>query len=72
MEEKFTGLTMEELEAQHGELLPPRIEMYALNIGQANLNKTTQAAAALNIGSYGANANAANYNATWQVNAVDL
>jgi hypothetical protein len=72
MEEKFTGLTMEELEAQHGELLPPRIEMYTLNIGQANLNKTTQAAAALNIGSPGGDASAANYNATWQVNAVDL
>jgi hypothetical protein len=70
MEEKFTGLTMEELEAQHGELLPPRIEMFGVNIGQINVNQTTQVAVAANVLSPGGYANAANYNATLQGNLV--
>jgi len=56
MEEKFTGLTLEELEAQKGELLPPREEM-ALYTGPAtavNVAKVTQVGVALNIsGGYG-------------------
>ena len=57
MEEKVTGLTLEELEAQKGELLPPREEM-ALYTGPAtavNVAKVTQVGVALNIsgGGYG-------------------
>ncbi|HSL01679.1 MAG TPA: hypothetical protein VK869_15185 [Rubrobacteraceae bacterium] len=70
MEEKFTGLTLEELEAQQGELLPPKVEMFLVTVNQANLNKTTQAAAALNIASGGGDASAANYNLTAQLNNI--
>ncbi|HSL01678.1 MAG TPA: hypothetical protein VK869_15180 [Rubrobacteraceae bacterium] len=70
MEEKFTGLTLEELEAQQGELLPPKVEMFAFSIGQLNVNQTTQVAVAANVLSGGGDANAANYNATLQGNSV--
>lgn len=55
MEDKFVGLTLEELDAQKGELLPAREEM-ALVTGPAtafNISKTTQVGVALNIGGYG-------------------
>jgi hypothetical protein len=52
MEDKFAGLTLEELEAQKVELLPLREEM-DLVTGPAtafNISKTTQVGVAINVG----------------------
>ncbi len=49
MEKMITGLALEELEAQHVELLPDRVEMHVRKrrVRRGNINCDTQAIAVL-------------------------